>query len=113
MDFINFEGKVLSVDKQRGHSQSTNKDWVKTTIVVKENETGKFSSTLQMYAFDDLNVEVGCSVKLSFIIQSREYQGKYFTELKIGSFNAFNFPVKDETPNFVDEVGGSSDDLPF
>ncbi len=113
MDFINFEGKVLSVDKQRGYNQSTNKDWVKTTILVQESETGKFRQTLQMYAFDDLKVEVGCSVKLSFIIQSREYQGKYFTELKIGGFNAFNFPVKDETPNFVDEVGDSSDDLPF
>jgi hypothetical protein len=60
-------------------------DWTKTDFVI-ETEPGQYPKTICMSLFNDnANVlsylSAGCDVDVSFSIESREYQGKYFTNV--------------------------------
>ena len=92
------------------------KAWTKTSFVI-EVADGKYAKDI---AFDTMNDDVidkiaaariGDEVEVKFDVQSREYNGKYYTNI-----NCYGFYVKSaqstESPK-NDAVPDEKDDLPF
>ena len=77
--------KVLEVtDFTSGTSQS-GKDWKKATVIV-EQADGNYTETYAMQAFDDkidvVNGFIGQAVDIKFTIKAREYNGRWYNDLR-------------------------------
>ena len=77
--------KILEVtDNASGTSQS-GKDWKKATVIV-EQADGNYTETYALQAFDEkidvVNQYVGQDVDINFTIKAREYNGRWYNDLR-------------------------------
>ena len=77
--------KILEVtDVTSGTSQS-GKDWRKATVIVEQAE-GNYTETYAVQAFDDkvdvVSAHVGETVDIKFTIRAREYNGRWYNDLR-------------------------------
>lgn len=87
-------------------TSSNGNQWQKRSIVLAgEGEYPKDAAFTQMGDKCNEEVEVGAKVEISFNIESRQYNGKWYTDLK-----AWRVKVL-EKPSGVNY--GAADDLPF
>jgi hypothetical protein len=108
-------GKISKVlDKVSGTSKSSGKDWVKQEFVLKTDD--QYNNLYAFTLFGDEKVEnfgkynkVGDTVKVSFNVNTNEYNGKYFTSLN--AWSIFKEGGSESSP-VANEVE-STDDLPF
>ena len=56
---------------------------------------------------------VGQSLKVSFDVESREYNGKWYTDVKAWNVQGGEAPKQDDFPNQEKSFVDNSDDLPF
>lgn len=112
------KGRVVSVSEVTTGRTNTGKEWQKCTLVVKSDE-GEYSKDFPFTAFNDRvgqidDLREGQEVEVSFNINPREYNGKWYTDLSF-----FGVKVESETvANEVDEekadtLDPQEADLPF
>lgn len=75
--------KIL--EAQKGVSQRTGNEWFKISFV--GETSGQYPKTVCFVVMGDerwksMNIEVGKSYSVSFDVESREWNGKYFTDLQ-------------------------------
>ena len=76
---------ILKLPMQSGISASTGKPWQKQQFVIEtvEQYPRKICSMLWGDKTDQLNqFNIGDMMKISFDVESREYQGKWYTDVK-------------------------------
>lgn len=119
---LNFKGEVVNaLPIQRGNSKSGN-EWEKQTFVVKETEeTYPKSIAFDVFGHDKIeqfNIKMGDQIEVSANVESKEWQGKYFTSVSAwkvdkleGTYNHnSNANVNTHTTQSSSQ---ESDDMPF
>ena len=83
-------------DATSGTSQS-GKDWRKATVII-DQEDGSYTETYAIQAFDDkidvVGRYVGEKVDIKFTIKAREYNGRWYNDLRF----QYVSPVEQEKP---------------
>ena len=121
---MDISGKLVQVlPIQTGMGK--NGEWKKCSFVIETAD--KFPKKVCILAWKDLveqvqQLQVGTMLNVSFDVESREYNGKWYTDVKAwrisaGSGNATNYssPQRNEAPmpNAEPPMTGGTDDLPF
>jgi len=114
---MEIEGKIVKVlDQQTG--VGTKGTWIKTLYLL---ETfGQFPREICLTVWgDDIQLNTGITVLVSVDISSREYNGKYYTDVKVWKakvLRAADNPVRTTSGDPIPEPfrgEGPEDDLPF
>jgi hypothetical protein len=101
MELKNVKLKV-KLEPQGGTSQQTGKEWSKQTFVFEETDT-KYPKNIALTAWNataqeaskiPLEAELDCAIK----VESREYQGKWYTDVIMTSFRVVSMPAKTYSP---------------
>ena len=84
-------------------------EWKKQTFVIIEDKD-QYPKSIAIDAFNkDFTLKVGDNVSVSINIESREYNGKWFTNVGAWKVDVLNSePAKEEKTEQIE-----SDDLPF
>lgn len=81
-------GKVFKIgDIQRGEGK--NGEWQKQDVVL-ECENGKYSKKVSLSFWNDLtkyDFQEGKEISVEFDVESREYNGKWYTDVKAWKIN--------------------------
>ena len=121
---FNFEGVVHKLDPATSGTSKAGKEWTKRDIVLSFKETWQDGSVVEKYAkFSFMNkaventmaVEVGATVSLVFSVGSREWEGKYYTDMNGFGLKVILQPgqVLDTAQAAVGADISEEDDLPF
>lgn len=124
-------GKIIAVLPEQGGTSKSGNEWKKQEYVLETQEQYPKKVCFQIFGADRIAqaaIQAGEMLTVSFDIDSREYQGRWFTNINawkvervdmnapVGNVTPDNFapaaaPVAPATPNFstTDPV----DDLPF
>lgn len=77
--------KVLEVTDITSGTSQAGKDWRKATVVI-EQADGNYTETYAIQAFDDkidvVSNYVGQKVDIKFTIKAREYNGRWYNDLR-------------------------------
>jgi len=95
--------------------QGKNGPWKKQEFVIETTDTYPKKVCLAAWGdkVDLAKYKTGQSIKVSFDVESREYNGKWYTDLKAYNVTApqnSTSPAPDESSDFAPE---QQDDLPF
>jgi hypothetical protein len=101
--------------------QGKNGEWRKQELVIETQSQFPKKVCMSLWGdkIDQLKYKEGDNVTLSFDLESREYNGRWFTEARAwkiaGEGPSGAVPGSDNVPPYVDMVPESepSDDLPF
>lgn len=108
---MNTKGKLIKhLPIQTGEGKKGT--WQKGGFII-ETTSGKFTKTIMFSTWGELvdstkQITTGINVNVEFDLESREYNGKYFTDAK-----AWKVEGVDSTPTPVKKSNNNSDDLPF
>lgn len=114
MDLI-IIGTVKQVQALQGGVSTAGKEWKKQDFVITTQE--QYAKDVCIQAFNKTteyvdNLQIGDNVQVSFNIESKEYQGKYYTQVtawKIEKINAtFESKPKNE-PTYQNEVKNANE----
>jgi hypothetical protein len=120
---LEISGKVIAVlPEQTGSGK--NGAWVKQDFVIETTE--QYPKKVCFSSWGDKaalvkNLTVGASVKVSFNAESREFNGKWYTDLRIWKLEsssnsgkqAGEVPLHGESDEFIPSSEEGNDDLPF
>lgn len=77
---------ILVVGETSGVSKSSGKPWKKKNFVLETQDGGSFPRKIAFDLFgdrvDQFPINVGDEITLSFDIESREYMGKWYTDIR-------------------------------
>ena len=77
--------KVLEVTDITSGTSQAGKDWKKATVII-EQADGNYTETYAIQAFDDkidvVSNFVGKAVDIRFTIKAREYNGRWYNDLR-------------------------------
>ena len=120
---MEIRGKIFQVlPLQSGVSQSSGREWKKQEYVLETNDQYPRKICFQLFGdkVDQYPVNVGDDVVVSVDIDSREYNGRWYTNIsawkieKVGDMppmvDSANIPTVDLIPS---DPTKSNDDLPF
>lgn len=113
-------GTVKELFPKEEGTSNKGKSWTKQGIVVtcaaKTNDGEVFHRDIYGEAFNrDLNVNQGDKVEIAFTIASREYKGRWFTNLNVLSVNPVQGATPSQTQQPAQQQSSSNNDdgLPF
>lgn len=117
---MEIEGTIERViDRQSG--QGSKGLWIKTQYLLKTD--GQYPKDVCLTVWgDDIQFNVGIKVKASIDISSREYNGKFYTDIKVWKAEVLSGAYPDISPKHEDLPGqftredlpgDEGDDLPF
>ena len=124
-------GKVIAVlDARSGISKSSGNPWKMQDYVIETNEQYPRRMCFNVFGEDKINqfnIQVGEEITVSFDINAREYQGRWFNDIRAwkverGTPAPEGEPIPAEAAPAVDaaaapvptfEAEESNDDLPF
>ena len=116
-------GKIIAVlDKKSGVSNTTGNPWFSQQYVIETQEQYPKRLCFEVFGEDRIasfNIQEGENITVSFDIDAREYQGRWYNSFRAWKVERAN-PVQDvQTQNetsddlsFLDDPFGSKDDLP-
>jgi hypothetical protein len=109
-------GKVIKVlDQETGTGAKGT--WVKQSFVIETNDQYPKKVCIQAWGDKcDLIPPVGQEVKVSFDVESREYNNKWYTDVKVGKIESTTKAAsKPETKPATNSsiTASEDDDLPF
>jgi hypothetical protein len=115
------QGHIIAVMPETGGTGKTGNPWKKQEFVLetKDNYPKKICFTLWGDKIDQYALQVGEFVTASLDIESREYNGRWYTDLKAWKVekSGENQPAAvssgAEPPVFQGPPPGPADDLPF
>ena len=82
------QGRIVEILKEESGVSKAGKDWQKQDFVIETD--GKYPKKVYFTMFNDKLtnlVKVGSEVEVSFSIESREYNGRWFTNINAFSVN--------------------------
>jgi len=116
---LEITGKVVQLG-QRATGEGRNGVWVKQELIIETDEQYPKKVCLMCWGerADDAKVfNAGDRIKASINIESREYNGKWFTDVKVWKFDRDNQPAVTQNeppyPAASAPVETFEDDLPF
>lgn len=118
---LEIKGKVILVLDQTSGTSAAGKDWTKQTFVIEEVE-GQYPKKIAIDAFNkDIGAEIGDTVKAFINIESREWEGRWFTNIGLwkveiierGTMIAPDSIPSSETPAAESGIPEEDSDLPF
>jgi hypothetical protein len=113
---LEISGTVTTVLKQESGTGKNNKEWFKQTFVIETKD--QYPKKVAFLAWGDkcdLIPKEGTEVKVFFNPESREYNGKYFTDLSMWKVEYLSdAPVKKPMEKTgLDLESDENQDLPF
>ena len=112
-------GKIKVISEVQEGTSKAGKDWKKLTFVIANNEG--YENREQIFAFDIFGAEkvdkflqynkVDYNVDVSFNIESKEFKGKYYTNLS--AWSVFKAEAAVEIPEMEGTTEALDDSLPF
>jgi hypothetical protein len=83
---LEITGKIIQQLEQQSGASKTGKNWVKQDFVIET--PGQYPKKVCLSAWGDAtdtlaNASVGDHVNISFNLESREYNGKWYTEARV------------------------------
>ena len=120
---LSISGKVVAIlPETSGTSASSGKPWSKRDFVIEEIE-GQYPKQVAFTVFNKpemiSELRVDDEVEIGFNVESREYQGKYFSNVTAWKVNitktsgAKITPPPTDLPPMGDVGDGDKDNLPF
>ena len=97
MELKNVKLKV-KLEPQSGTGAQSGKEWSKQTFVFEETDT-KYPKNIALTAWNvtaqeierlPIDAELNCDIR----VESREYQGKWYTDAILSTFKIVNMPAK-------------------
>ena len=77
--------KIREVTDNTSGTSQAGKDWRKATVII-DHEDGNYTETYAVQAFDDkidvVSKYVGEKVDIKFTIKAREYNGRWYNDLR-------------------------------
>lgn len=132
---MKFQGRVKQILPARsGVSQRTGNEWKALPFIFEyyENDTDRFPDSVVLETYDTKvidNLKEGMEIVVGFSHRAREYEGRWYNELRIYSLesvaraqNAATQAAKPAEPSnnppgferpVTDDGNGDNDDLPF
>lgn len=121
---MELEGKLIEhLETQTGEGK--NGAWVKTQFVIETNDA-KYPKKVCFTAWGETVAEIeqianGTNVKVLFEVESREYQGRWYNDIKCykigwnknGNYETPKPQTKDTKKDVESFVNNNLDDLPF
>jgi hypothetical protein len=101
MELKNVKLKI-KLEPQSGTGQQSGKEWSKQTFVFEETDT-KYPKMIALTAWNvtaqeierlPIDAELNCDIR----VESREYQGKWYTDAILSTFKVVNMPAKTYSP---------------
>ena len=106
---MQIEGKVIKILPVESGTGKTGNAWKKQPFVIEYGD--KYPKQMCVTMWNDAIVPLteGGTVKVQFDLESREFNGKYYTEVKAWKVEK----VGAENPNMSKATEMPTDDLPF
>lgn len=121
---MELSGKIIAVlEKRGGVAKATGNPWSVQSYVLETHEQYPRKMCFEVFGEDKIaqfNIQAGEEVTVSFDIDAREYQGRWFNSIRAWKIDrpqpeaqpmASPIPSMDLPP--VDFGSGPTDDLPF
>ncbi len=123
---LDINGRIIQIMPTTTGTSKAGKEWVKQEFVIETQET--YPKKICIGVMGDKTQELkkfttGNEVKVSLNLESREYNGKWYTNVNAWKIEpagngAQNAPQEntfhaDPEPNFSSDNASSTDDLPF
>ena len=115
---MDISGKVIQM-LQLQTGQGKNGTWKKQDFILETADTYPKKVCIAVWGdkIDMSGVKPGAQVTVSFDVESREYNGRWYTDVKawkiVTGANAGNSPASEPAPTFHNDPNGADDDLPF
>lgn len=122
---MELSGKIIAVlEKRVGVAKATGNPWSVQSYVLETHEQYPRKMCFEVFGDDKIaqfNIQAGEEVTVSFDIDAREYQGRWFNSIRAWKIDRpqpeAQSPVPADIPPMdvppVDFNSGSNDDLPF
>ena len=109
--------KILEVTGITSGTSQSGKDWKKATVII-EQADGNYTETYAIQAFDDridvVSNFVGQAVDIKFTIKAREYNGRWYNDLRFQYVSPVEQTTSAPAPTPAPEPEDNPDgDLPF
>ncbi len=128
---MEISGKIIAVLEARsGQSRTTGNNWMTQDYVIETHEQYPKRLCFNVWGEDKIhqfNIQVGQELTVSFDINAREYQGRWYNDIRAWKVEQYNQnapaaaatvptePANSFAPNgsFAPNDSQSDDDLPF
>lgn len=119
---VKIKGKIIAALPETGGTSKSGNTWRKRDYVL---ETGdKYSKKIAFSVMNDniakCNLSVGCEVEVDLDIDSREYNGKWYTSCSVWNATHLSAPAvapvpatAPAPPSYPTTAVPADDDLPF
>jgi hypothetical protein len=79
---LDVEGQIIQVGEQISGTTKSGVDWKKVSVIVKSQ--GEYPKEIEVSMYNDLvqPYSVGDNIKFKCNVESRNHNGRYFTEVK-------------------------------
>lgn len=105
---MEIKGKVVSVLEPVSGTSAAGKDWKKQTFVILEDKE-QYPKNIAIDAFNkDLNVNIGDMVNVFINIESKEHNGRWFTNIGMWKYDIIG-ASNNHNPN---SSGGMGEEIP-
>jgi hypothetical protein len=122
---LELSGKVIQILPMESGEGRTGQQWKKQYFVI-EYMDGNYPKKVSIMLWGDKtdalkSIQIGSDVKVSFNVESREYNGRWYTDIKawrvesLGNSAAAAAPMAaaESTGSFQPADTGTENDLPF
>ena len=118
-------GKIIAVLPERGGTSKTGNEWKMQEYVLETHEQYPRKVCFNVFGADKIaqfNIQAGEEMTVSFDINAREYNGRWYNDIRAWRVERGTAPVATETPVInapkveIPDFGKSAndpDDLPF
>ena len=122
MEEFKMGGLITQIGKVESGTSKAGKDWKKTSVVI--DNGSDFNNIVCFTVFGEEKVDnlikynkVGTKVEISFNVSSREYEGKYYSDISAWKIMTIKdveqSKTNNQTPELSEHSEHSDDDLPF
>lgn len=116
MSELKMSGKVIAINPAEEGISKAGKGWKRQSFVIDNGEKFNNKVCFGIFGADKIQemmtvVGVGKDVEVSFNVSSREFSGKWYSQIDAWRVTTPNGSVQPNT-NFAN-AGGADDDLPF
>lgn len=123
---MEFTGKIIAILPARGGVSKTGNEWKVQEFVIENHDQYPRKMCFEVFGadkIDQFNIQVGEELNVSFDIDARQWQDRWFNSIRAWKVERVNvaataapvqgapLPPPAATPEFI--AGDATDDLPF
>jgi hypothetical protein len=114
---MELKGKVIAITAMEKGMGANGKEWNKLTVVIEE-QTGQYPKKQAIVFMNEKAkeadaIKLGAYLTVQINIESREYNGKWYTDVKGWKFEVQNNTAPPAASNELPADSGEDSDLPF